>query len=217
MKQRILLVEDHTLVRSGFRTLLDASSEMTVVGETDGGRKAIELCGDLEPNIVLCDVEMRELNGIETARQLQAVYPQIKVIMLSMYGDAQYVLEAIRAGASGYVLKDAAFAELLTAIRVVASGKRYLSPPLSDLVTEDYVRRVKGEHSPNELDKLSSREREILQLVAEGYSTGQVAKLLYLSIRTVDTHRFKIMQKLGIHSIAGLTKFAINNGLTSLH
>ena len=217
MKTRILLVEDHTLVRSGFRTLLEGSSEVSVVGEADGGRRALELCRELEPDLVLSDVEMRQLNGIETARQIRAAHPAIKVIMLSMYGDAQYVLEAIRAGASGYVLKDAAFAELLTAIQTVAAGGRYLSPPLAELVTEDYVRRARGEHSPNDLDKLSSREREILQLVAEGHSSAQVAKLLFLSARTVDTHRFNIMQKLSIHSIAGLTKFAIVHGLTSAH
>lgn len=215
MKTRVLLVEDHSLVRSGFRTLLDASSEVVVVGEAEGGRRALELCRELAPEIVLSDVEMRELNGIETARQIHAAHAEIKIIMLSMYGDAQYVLEAIRAGASGYVLKDAAFAELLTAIRTVASGRRYLSPPLGDLVTEDYVRRAKGGRVASELDTLSSREREILQLVAEGYSSAQVAKLLFLSIRTVDTHRSNIMQKLSIHSIAGLTKFAILHGLTA--
>ena len=138
------------------------------------------------------------------------------VIMLSMYGDPQYVFESLRVGALGYVLKDAAFADLLTAIRTVTAGRRYLSPPLGDLVMEDYVRRANGLQSATDLDKISAREREVLQLVAEGHSSGQVAAILHISIRTVDTHRFNVMQKLDIHSIAGLTKFAINHGLTSL-
>jgi two-component system response regulator NreC len=216
MKPSVLLVEDHALVRSGIRSLLEGSLEVVVAGEAGDGRLALEMCGQLNPDIVLTDVEMRELNGIETTRQIRAAYPDIKVIMLSMYGDPQYVFESLRAGALGYVLKDAAFTELLTAIRTVAAGRRYLSPPLTELVMDDYVRRANGEESMNDLDKLSAREREILQLVAEGHSSGQVAAMLHISIRTVDTHRFNVMQKLDIHSIAGLTKFAISHGLTSL-
>jgi two-component system response regulator NreC len=216
MKPSVLLVEDHALVRSGIRALLEGSSEVTVVGEAGDGRLALEMCGQLHPDIVLTDVEMRELNGIETTRQIRSAHPDTRVIMLSMYGDPQYVFESLRAGALGYVLKDAAFAELLTAIRTVVAGRRYLSPPLADLVMDDYVRRANGKESASDLDKVSAREREILQLVAEGHSSGQVAAMLHISIRTVDTHRFNLMQKLDIHSIAGLTKFAINHGLTSL-
>lgn len=216
MKPSVLLVEDHALVRSGIRSLLEGSSEVAVVGEAGDGRLALEMCGRLHPDIVLTDVEMRELNGIETTRQIRKTHPEINVIILSMYSDPQYVFESLRAGASGYVLKDAAFGELLTAIRTVASGRRYLSPPLADLVMDDYVRRANGQKSASDLDKLSTREREILQLVAEGQSSGQVAAMLHISIRTVDTHRFNVMQKLDIHSIAGLTKFAITHGLTSL-
>ena len=216
MKPTVLLVEDHLLVRSGIRALLDGSSEVKVVGEAGDGREGVRLCAELKPDIVLTDVEMRELNGIETARQIKAAQPDVRVIMLSMYGDPQYVFESLRAGALGYVLKDAAFTELLTAIKSVAAGRRYLSPPLGDLVMDDYVRRANGQQSTSDLDKISAREREILQLVAEGHSSGQVAAMLHISIRTVDTHRFNVMQKLGIHSIAGLTKFAIHHGLTSL-
>ena len=212
---RVLLVEDHALVRSGIRSLLDGSAEADVVGETGDGRTAIELCKQLEPNIVLMDVEMRNLNGIETTRQIRAGHSDIKIIMLSMYGDSKYVFESVKAGASGYVLKDVAFTELLEAIRAVSAGRRFFSATLADLFMDDYVRRASGQERVSDLDKLSAREREILQLVAEGNSSAQVAALLFLSTRTVDAHRFKLMRKLGIHSIAGLTKFAIAHGLTS--
>jgi DNA-binding NarL/FixJ family response regulator len=215
MIPNVLLVEDHTLVRSGIRSLLEKSSEVKVVGEAGNGREALDLCRTLRPDIVLADVEMRELNGIETARQVRSEYPETKVIMLSMHSDRQYVLESLRAGALGYVLKDAALNELLTAIRTVAGGKRYLSPGLADLVIEDYARRGAGESSGGALEALSPREREILQLVAEGNSSAQIAERLCISVRTVDTHRFSLMRKLEIHSIAGLTKFAIAHGLTS--
>ncbi|MDB5333205.1 MAG: two-component response regulator [Phycisphaerales bacterium] len=216
MSTSVLLVEDHTLVRSGIRSLLDSSPEVKVLGDVGGGREAIAFCQEHHPDLVLTDVEMPDLNGIETARQLHALLPDLRIVMLSMHDDPQYVFESLKAGASGYVLKDAAFNELLAAIRVVMSGRRYLSPPLADLVMEDYVRRANGEATASELDKLSAREREILQLVAEGRSSAQVAAMIHISVRTVDTHRYNIMQKLGIHSIAGLTKFAIAHGLTSV-
>jgi two-component system, NarL family, response regulator NreC len=216
MSTRVLLVEDHTLVRSGIRSLLDSSPEVKVVGDVKGGREAVEFCQEHRPDLVLTDVEMPALNGIETARQLHALLPELRIVMLSMHDDPQYVFESLKAGASGYVLKDAAFTELLAAIRVVMSGRRYLSPPLADLVMDDYVRRANGEATGTDLDKLSAREREILQLVAEGRSSAQVAAMIHISVRTVDTHRYNVMQKLGIHSIAGLTKFAIAHGLTSL-
>ncbi|MDB5173828.1 MAG: DNA-binding response regulator [Phycisphaerales bacterium] len=216
MSTSVLLVEDHTLVRTGIRSLLESSSEVKVVGDVGGGREAVEFCQGHQPDLVLTDVEMSGLNGIETARQLHALLPDLRIVMLSMHDDPQYVFESLKAGASGYVLKDAAFTELLAAIRVVMSGRRYLSPPLADLVMEDYVRRANGETTGTDLDKLSAREREILQLVAEGRSSAQVAAMIHISVRTVDTHRYNVMQKLGIHSIAGLTKFAIAHGLTSL-
>jgi two-component system response regulator NreC len=216
MSVKILLVEDHTLVRSGIRSLLEGSPDVKVVGDIGDGRSAIQLCQKLEPDVVLTDVEMPSLNGIETARQIHAAMPSVKIVMLSMHGDPQYVFESLKAGASGYVLKDAAFTELLDAIEAVMAGRRYLSTPLADLVMEDYVRRANGKESGTGLDKLSAREREILQLVAEGRSSGQVAEMIHISVRTVDTHRYNVMQKLGIHSIAGLTKFAIAHGLTSL-
>jgi two-component system, NarL family, response regulator NreC len=216
MNPRIVIVEDHALVRSGIRSLLQDSSQVTVVGEAADGRRALELCEKLSPDLVLTDLEMRELNGIETARQIHATHPDIKVIVVSMYGEAQYVREALRAGASGYVLKHDAFTELLTAIRAVMSGKRYLSAQLADVMMDDYVRGAGKKQPASDLEKLSAREREILQMVAEGHSSAEIADRLHISIRTVDAHRSSVMQKLSIHSIASLTKFAIVNGLTSL-
>jgi DNA-binding NarL/FixJ family response regulator len=159
---------------------------------------------------------MPELNGVEAARQIRAAMPDVRVIMLSMYADQQYVFESLKAGANGYVLKGSAFQELLTAINTVMGGKNYISPALSDTVMTDYVRRAQGEQRDTELDKISGREREVLQLIAEGKSSAEVAELLHISVRTVDTHRHNIMTKIDVHSIAGLTKFAIRHGLCVL-
>jgi two-component system response regulator NreC len=216
MSIRTLLAEDHTLVRSGVRALLEASKEVSVVGEAEHGRKAVELTRELQPELVLMDIGMPELNGIEAARQIRASMPDTRVIMLSMYQDQQYVFESLKAGANGYVLKAAAFQELLSAIDAVMSGRSYISPALSDNIMTDYVRRAQGDQRDTELDKLSAREREVLQLIAEGKSSAEVAELLHISVRTVDTHRHNIMTKLEIHSIAGLTKFAIRHGLCVL-
>lgn len=217
MSIKILLAEDHTLVRSGIRSLLEASSDVEVIGEAGDGRVAIDLCDQLQPNLVLMDVAMPGLNGIEATRKIRANHPNMRVIMLSMHGDRQYVYESLKAGAGGYLLKAAAFTDLLAAIRAVMAGKTYLSPPLSDVVMDDYVRRAQGDLQGSELEKLSAREREVLQLISEGNSSAAVADLLHISVRTVDTHRHNIMEKLNIHSIAGLTRFAIRHGLGSLH
>lgn len=217
MAIRTLLVEDHTLVRSGIRALLEASKEVEVIGEAANGRQGVELSRDLQPDLVLMDIAMPELNGIEAARQIAAAQPQVRVLMLSMFEDQQYVFESLKAGACGYVLKAAAFHELQTAISAVLAGKSYISPALSENVMSDYVRRAQGEQKDTQLDKLSGREREVLQLIAEGKSSAEVAELLHISVRTVDTHRHNIMTKLEIHSIAGLTKFAIRHGLSVLN
>jgi DNA-binding NarL/FixJ family response regulator len=216
MPIRTLLVEDHTLVRSGIRALLEAAKEVEVIGEASNGRQGIEQAISLAPDLVLMDVAMPDLNGIEAARQIVATRPDTRVLMLSMFDDQQYVFESLKAGASGYVLKAAAFHELQTAISAVMSGKNYISPALSENVMSDYVRRAQGEQKDTQLDKLSGREREVLQLIAEGKSSAEVAEMLHISVRTVDTHRHNIMTKLEIHSIAGLTKFAIRHGLCVL-
>jgi len=216
MSTRVLLAEDHALVRSGIRSLLEASKEVDVVGEAGTGREAVEMAAQLKPDLVLMDLAMNDLNGIDAARQLSARGEGINVIMLSMHAEEQYIYEALKAGAKGYVLKSSAFKELITGIREVVAGRTYVSPSLSNVVMNDYVRRAKGEHTPTELDKLTTREREVLQLIAEGNSSAEVAQILYISVRTVDTHRHNIMEKLDIHSIAGLTKFAIKTGLCQL-
>jgi DNA-binding NarL/FixJ family response regulator len=216
MTTRVLLAEDHALVRSGIRSLLEASKEVDVVGEAGNGREAVELATQLKPDLILMDLAMNDLNGIDATRQLAAQDPAARVIMLSMHGDEQYIYESLKAGAKGYVLKSSAFKELITGIREVCAGRTYVSPSLTNVVMNDYVRRAKGEQAPTELDKLTTREREVLQLIAEGNSSAEVANILYISVRTVDTHRHNIMEKLDIHSIAGLTKFAIRTGLCQL-
>lgn len=216
MEITVLLVEDHALVRAGIRALLDGSPDIRVVGEASSGRQAVEICRELNPQIVLMDVAMPDMNGIEGARRICAEQPDVRVIMLSMYEDRQHIFESLKAGASGYVLKGAGFSDLLTAMRTVLTGRTYLSPPLAELVMDDYVRRAKGEQSSSDLDKLSAREREVLQLIAEGSSSAEVAAALHISVRTIDSHRQNVMDKLEIHSIAGLTKFAIRHGLTAL-
>jgi DNA-binding NarL/FixJ family response regulator len=217
MTTRALLVEDHTLVRSGVRALLDAAQDVDVVGEAADGREAVELCRTLKPDLVLMDVAMPGLNGIEAARQVLAGNAPPRIIMLSMHATRQYVYESLKAGVQGYVLKDAAFSELLIAIKTVMAGRTHLSPQLSDVVMQDYIRRAQGSDQADELNKLSGREREILQLIAEGKSGAEIAKSLHISVRTVDTHRHNLMEKLQIHSIAGLTRFAIRTGLCSLN
>jgi DNA-binding NarL/FixJ family response regulator len=213
----VLLVEDHTLVRSGIRSLLETEKEIEVVGEAGDGREAVELVRRLKPHVVLMDVAMGDLNGIDATRLISNEHPDVRVLVLSMHSDEQYIFEALKAGAKGYVLKSAAVKELMTGIREVAAGRNYVSPSLASVVMHDYIRRAKGDQVISQVDKLTAREREVLQLIAEGHSSAEVAKSLYISVRTVETHRHNIMEKLGIHSIAGLTRFAIRHRLCSLH
>jgi DNA-binding NarL/FixJ family response regulator len=213
---KVLLVEDQTLPRAGFRALLDSSDELEVVGEAANGREAVRLAKKLNPDVVLMDVAMPEMNGMEATRQIHAAQPHIRIHMLSMHTNRQYLFESLRAGAAGFVPKDSAFTELLSAIHAVVASGTYLSPPLADLVLNDYFRRAQGKNEISELEVLSNREREVLQLIAEGNSSAEIAQAMHISARTVDTHRHNIMKKLDIHSIAGLTKFAIRHGLCSL-
>ncbi|OAI39234.1 hypothetical protein AYO40_01300 [Planctomycetaceae bacterium SCGC AG-212-D15] len=211
----VLLVEDHTLFRHGLRALLE--SAVRVVGEAKDGPEALQLAKRLRPRVIIMDVAIPELNGIETARQILREQPDIRVIMLSMHENREYVYEAVRAGAVGYLLKDVAFAELLNAINAVVAGRTYFSQKVAEVAMEDYVRRATGEGPAIGLSALSDREREILSLIAEGNSSKEIARLTHLSSHTVDTHRRNIMKKLDIHDLAGLVKFALRHGLTSPH
>jgi DNA-binding NarL/FixJ family response regulator len=205
---RILLADDHALVRQGFRMILDAQSDMEVLGEAANGREAIELGEKLQPDVVVMDVAMPELNGIEATRRLIASSPRTRVLALSMHKDSAYVREILRAGARGYLLKDSNEADLLAAVRAVAKGEGYLSPGVSDAVLTDYRR-----HVTDPLDLLTSREREVLQLIAEGKTNKEIATSLTLSVYTVEAHRGRVMEKLNLHSTGELVRFALRSGL----
>ena len=205
---RIILVDDHAVVRQGFKMILSAQPDMEIVGEAGNGREAVELAVQLKPDVVVMDVAMPELNGIEATRRLVASAPHIRVIALSMHKDNVYVREILRAGARGYLLKDSVAGDLVTAIRAVAAGESYLSPAVSNAVLDDYRR-----HVTNPIDLLSSREREVLQMLAEGKTNKEIAVVLNLSVYTVDAHRGRIMEKLNVHSINELVRFAVRNGL----
>jgi DNA-binding NarL/FixJ family response regulator len=207
-RTRILLADDHAVVRQGFKMILSAQTDMEIVGEAANGREAVELAEKLRPDVVVMDVAMPELNGIEATRRLVAENPHTRVIALSMHKDSVYVREILRAGARGYLLKDSGAGDLVTAIRAVAGGESYLSPAVSNAVLDDYRR-----HVTNPIDLLSSREREVLQMLAEGKTNKEIAVVLNLSVYTVDAHRGRIMEKLNLHSINELVRFAVRNGL----
>jgi DNA-binding NarL/FixJ family response regulator len=215
MTIRVLLADDHKIVRDGLRNLLEKHADIAVLGEAEDGREALQLARKLSPDVVVMDIAMPELNGIEATRQILSEYPGIKIVALSMHSDKRFVSEMLKAGASAYLLKDCAFEELITAIRTIMTGKIYLSPGIAGVVLEDYIRSDR-KPGPTVFSQLSDREREVLQLMAEGKTTKEVAAHLNVSIKTVETHRMNIMTKLDIHSIAELTKYAIREGLTSL-
>jgi DNA-binding NarL/FixJ family response regulator len=205
---RILLADDHAVVRQGFKMILGAQPDMEIVGEAANGREAVELAEQLKPDIVVMDVAMPELNGIEATRRVVGALPHARVIALSMHKDSVYVREILRAGARGYLLKDSGAEDLVRAIRAVAGGESWLSPAVSNAVLDDYRR-----HVTNPIDLLTSREREVLQMLAEGKTNKEVAVVLNLSVYTVDAHRGRIMEKLNLHSINELVRFAVRNGL----
>jgi DNA-binding NarL/FixJ family response regulator len=205
---RILLADDHAVVRQGFRMILGAQPEMEIVGEAGNGREAVEAAEKLRPDVVVMDVAMPELNGIEATRRITTTAPHTRILALSMHKDSVYVREVLRAGARGYLLKDAPAGDLVAAVRAVASGEGYLSPAVSNAVLDDYRR-----HVTNPIDLLTSREREVLQMLAEGKTNKEIAGVLNLSVYTVDAHRGRIMEKLNLHSINELVRFAVRNGL----
>jgi len=215
MKTRVILAEDHQLVRECLRAALEKESDIEVVDEARNGREAVSLASQKQPRVVVMDVVMPDLNGIEATRQILSASPNIKVLALSMHSDRRFVAGMLSAGASGYVLKDCAFEELAEAIRTVASDRTYLSPGIAGVVVEDYVKQLSS-GGEQHISVLTPREREVAQLLAEGKSTKAVAVALHVSPKTIETHRRQLMEKLDIHSIAELTKFAIRAGLTSL-
>jgi DNA-binding NarL/FixJ family response regulator len=215
MAIKIVLADDHQIVRHGLRTLLSGEPDMKVVAEADNGRAALRLVKELRPDIVIMDISMPDLNGIEATRQVREEHPGVKVIALSMHSDSLFVLNMLKAGASGYLLKDCALEELVQAIRAVMKGKTYLSPGISDIVIKDFVSGWTSTGG-SAFGTLSHREREVLQLMAEGHPTTKIGEILCVSVKTVEAHRKSIMNKLGIRSIAELTKYAIRQGITSL-
>jgi DNA-binding NarL/FixJ family response regulator len=215
MSIKVLLVDDHAIIREGLRSLLDKQPEMEVIADTDDGRKAIELVRELLPNIVIMDISMPGLNGIEATRQITADFPDVKVIALSIHSKRRFVADMLSAGATGYILKECLFDELVQAIKAVAAGGRYLSPRITDVVVSDYVKRLSAT-TESPFEALNAREREVLQLVAEGKSTKQIALELHVSTKTIEANRRQIMEKLNIHSVAELTKYAVREGLTAL-
>lgn len=211
---KIILADDHKLMREGLKSLLNQQSDISVVAQADNGREAVQLAERMDPDVVVMDVSMPDLNGIDATRQILARAPRTRIIALSMHSDRQFVVEMLRAGATGYIVKDSAFEELATAIRTVARGQNYLAPKIGKFSVEDLSPDFQDQ--PLVAPRLTDREREVLQLIAEGKGTKEVAAELHLSTKTVETHRQHLMDKLDIYSVAELTKYAIREGLTTL-
>jgi len=210
---RVLLADDHKILRQGLRTLLEQEKDIQIVGEADNGRSSVKLTGELAPDVVIMDVAMPDLNGIDATRRITEAEPRTRVLALSMHSDGRYVKGMLQAGARGYILKDCAAEELTHAIRTVMAGQIYVSPGVTGTIVNDYVRQLSAADEPATLTR---REREVLQLLTEGGSTANIAAGLHLSIKTIETHRKRIMDKLGLRSIAELTKYAIREGITTV-
>jgi len=212
MSIRIILADDHAILRHGLSKSFQQEEEFKVIGQAKDGRSTVELVKELSPDVVVMDIAMPDMNGMEATRQIMKECPQVKVVGLSMHSSNKYVREMFRAGAKGYLLKDCPFEELIQAIRIVVDGKTYVSPSVGHTIVEDYISKPDDDKSAFHV--LSQREREVLQLLAEGKTTKQVAKQLHISPKTVEAHRLRVMAKLGIDNIAQLTKYAVQEGLT---
>ncbi len=216
MKINVFIADDHSVVRTGLRFILEAQHDITVVGEAVNGRDTVRQMHKLKPDVVLMDITMPDLNGIDATQQIREVSPSTKVIILSMHSSHEHISRAMHAGALGYLLKESDAGEVVNAVRAVHAGRRFVSQVVSDKIMEDYSQTGSGPRDPNPLDLLSPREREIIQLVAEGKSSAEIATMLFLSPKTVETYRSRLMEKLNIHNLPDLIKFAVLHGLTSL-
>lgn len=212
---RILLADDHNVMRRGLRLLLESQPDLLVVAEAADGRQAVDQAEAAKPDVAVLDIAMPNLSGIEAAQRIIAVAPQIAIVVLSMHSDEGYVLRALRAGAKGYLLKDSAEGDLIEAIRAVCQGKTFFSPEISKMLVEDYVREIRTRTVEDSYDLLTSREREILQLIAEGKANKQIAGALNLSLHTVETHRRNLQEKLNLHSVAELILYAVRKRIIS--
>ncbi len=212
-KHRIVIAEDHTILRDGLHSLLSSEPDLEVVGEAGNGRDAIRLVETVLPDLVLMDLSMPKMSGMDAIREIKKHLPAIKVITLTVHKTEEYILATLQAGADGYVLKDATHTELMMAIRSVLAGKTYLSPGVSEKVVDGYLEGRKGIKTRSSWDSLSPREREVLKLIAEGHKNREIAEDLYLSLKTVEKHRSNLMKKLDLHNAAALTLFAIEKGL----
>lgn len=212
----VLIVDDHTILRQGLRAILESHDGFRVAGEAENGREAVRKATELKPDIVLMDIAMPVLNGLEATRQIKKLLPETKVLALTMYYDEEYVFQILKAGASGYLVKETAAGELMQAMRSVYGGTPFFSPVISRKIMESYLREDSEKGAPSEAVKLTSREKEVLQLIAEGYTNNEIAGLMGISVKTVETHRAHIMSKLDIHDVAGLIKYAIKKGIVVL-
>jgi len=212
---RILLADDHTVMRAGLRLLLERHEDFEVIGEASDGRQAVDIATELKPAVVVMDIAMPQLNGVEAARQILNRDPETAIVMLSMHSDESYVLRSLKAGARAYLLKDSAEADLVSAIQAIIEGKSFFSPGVRALLKEDYIHRLAKFGADDTYELLTAREREVLQLVAEGRSNKEVAALLNLSLYTVETHRTHILQKLNLHSVPDLILYAVRKGIIS--
>jgi two-component system response regulator NreC len=216
-KIKLLVADDHKIFRQGIKKLLEEEPDLQVAGEAADGRDAVKKATELKPDVILMDITMSTLNGLEATKQIKKVLPDVRVIMVTMHKNEEYVLQSFQAGASGYILKEGAVEELVSAIRSIHQDKSFLSPSISKTLISAYLRKMETGKTQTPFDLLTDREREVLQLIAEGYTNREVAKALFISVKTVEAHRAHIMQKLNIHDIAKLVKYAIQKGLVDLN